>query len=154
MTPERTEFHIDRQVFLRTIHERLFLRLGIATAFFCTIAFLVVQYVHNERSTFLWTSALALLFVYGAVEISSLQWAKRSAPVMVVRLNARALECWVGMHCHSLSWKELQPPKLRYRAGKVSRIDVRDAKGQGVQLAGFQDMDQLASAIVAQLAAR
>lgn len=156
MTPTstRTEFLIDHAAFLRAARLRMVLRLGFATAFFSALAWLAQIYIQGDRAWFFWTGALTLLFVYGAVELSALQWGKRSAPVMVVRFNPKGLECWIGPNCHRMPWTTLTPPRIRRWRGRVSRIDVRDIRGQGVRLAGFQDMDALASGIVERIGAR
>lgn len=154
MSQTPTEFHIDPAAFLRAAWLRLVLRTAAVAVLLCALAWAAGTYLDPRRSSFYWSAATALLFVYAAVEFSALRWAKRSAPVMVVRLTPRGLECWVGANCHPLPWAEISPPRVRHWRGRVSRIDVRDGKGRGVRLAGFRDMDALASGIVSHLAAR
>ncbi|MGQ0619426.1 MAG: hypothetical protein ACT4QA_05845 [Panacagrimonas sp.] len=156
MTPSgtRTEFQIDQTAFMRAARRRMLVRMGLASVFFAALAWLAQAYFRGDRASFFWTGVLALLFVHGAVELSSLQWARRSAPVMVVRLMPKGLECWIGPNCHRMPWTTLPPPRIRRWRGQVTRIDVMDSRGQGVRLAGFQDMDALARGIVEGIGAR
>lgn len=154
MSPTHTEFQIDRAAVLRAAWQRLLLRTALAAAALYALAWTAQTQIDPGRGPFFWSAATALLFVYGAVEFSALRWAKRSAPVMVVRLTPSGLECWIGPSCHPMAWADISPPRVRRWRGRISRIDVRDSKGHGVRLAGFQDMESLASGIVSYLAAR
>lgn len=109
-----------------------------------------------ERSRHLaWSFAAMLIAVYAAVEVSSLQWARRAAPTMLLRLLPDAIEMWIGTQGHRMPYAGLSLVRVRHQrgdGGAVRSLELRGPDGGRVVIAGFQDMDELARALTAAIA--
>lgn len=152
MSTTRTEFEIDRNAVRAASRRRLLVRVGIVAVLLALFGAAVNTWVPEKRITLAWTFALTLAAVYAAVEVSALQWARRSAPTMVLRLSARGLELWIGAGHHVIAWRDLRIRRIRESTDGVRAIELESPESGPVTLAGFQHMDELAQALTSNIA--
>lgn len=134
---------------------RLLLRLALVVLLVALFGAAVNAWVPERSHHLAWSFSALLIAVYAAVEVSALQWARRAAPTMVLRLHADAIEMWIGTVCHRLPYAQLSLERVRYQRGDgraVRSLELRGAAGARVMIAGFQDMDELARALTAAIA--
>lgn len=134
---------------------RLLLRLSGVALIMAMFGGAVNAWVPDHIRHLAWSFAALLIAVYAGVEVSSLQWARRAAPTMVLRLRADAVEMWIGTACHRLPYAGLSLMRVRHHDGEggaVRSLELRGADGGRVVIAGFQDMDELARALTAAIA--
>lgn len=149
-----TEFHIDQAAVRTAARRSLLIRLGLVILLVAVFGAAVNSWVPPDSLRLAWSFALTSCAVYAGVEVVSLQWAKRSAPTMVLRLGTNSLECWIGAVRHSIPYRELSITRVGTSSkGAVRSIELHREKGERVVLAGFSDMDGLAQALTTQLAA-
>lgn len=149
-----TEFHIDPAAVRTAARRSLLIRLGAVILLVAVFGMAVNAWVPPQHLRIAWSFALTSFAVYAGVEVVSLQWARRSAPTMVLRLGTNALECWIGAVRHSMPYRELSITRVNTGSGGAVRsIELRRRQGERVVLAGFADMDGLAQALTTQLAA-
>lgn len=134
---------------------RLLLRIAVVAVIVAAFGAGVNTWVPTASRHLAWSFAGLLLAVYAAVEISSLQWARRAAPTMVLRLRDDAIEMWIGTACHRLPYAQLSLERVRYHGahgGAVRSLELRGDRNARVVIAGFQDMDELARALTSAIA--
>lgn len=147
------EFQVDPKAVIAASIRRLSLRLAAVAVLVALFGAAVNTWVPGHSRTLAWSFAALLISVYAAVEVSSLQWARRAAPTMVLRLRADALEMWIGTACHRLPYAGLSLLRVRPDGGgPVRSLELRGADGGRVVIAGFHDMDELARALTAAIA--
>ncbi|MCC2658809.1 MAG: hypothetical protein K0Q76_3917 [Panacagrimonas sp.] len=150
------EFGVDRHAVMTASIRRLLLRVVVVALLVALFGAAVNAWVPERTRMMAWSFAALLIAVYAAVEMSSLQWARRAAPTMVLRLRADAIEMWIGTACHRLPYAQLSLQRVRYHgggsSGAVRSLELRSAEGGRVVIAGFQDMDELARALTAAIA--
>jgi hypothetical protein len=149
----KTEFTVDPDALREAARRRLLLRAGVAVGLVAAFGLAVGLWLPQEYRTLAFSFALTLSAVYAAVEISALQWSKRGAPAMRVRLGKTELECWIGAIRYPLPYAELSITRIVQRRGLIKRIDLKGKGGARLQLAGFDDMETLAKALAASLVA-
>ncbi|MGQ0698494.1 MAG: hypothetical protein ACT4PZ_09645 [Panacagrimonas sp.] len=147
-----TEFQIDRNAVRRAGQRRLLFRAGFAGVLVALFGAAVSAWVPESRGALAWSFALTVIAVYAGVEVSAMQWARRSAPTMVLRLTPTTLECWIGPGHYALAYRDLTITRLHASRNAVRSIELRNAKGEKVVLAGFCNMDALAQALTANIA--
>jgi hypothetical protein len=151
----RREFLVDREAVMAATRRRLLLRFAVVVVIVATFGAGVDAWVPAHSRMLAWSFAALLIAVYAAVEVSSLQWARRAAPTMVLRLRPDAIEMWIGTGCHRLPYAQLSLERVRYHGSdgsSVRSLELRGAEGGRVVIAGFQDMDELARALTAAIA--
>ena len=152
----RREFLVDRLAVMAATRRRLFLRLAAVAVLVALFGAAVDAWVPERSRHLAWSFAALVIAVYGAVEVSSLQWARRAAPTMVLRMRDDAIEMWIGTACHRLPYAGLSLVRVRHHGGDggaVRSLELRSAEGGGrVVIAGFQEMDELARALTAAIA--
>lgn len=151
----RREFQVDRKAVMAATRRRLLLRLAAVALLVALFGAAVNTWVPDHGRHLAWSFASLLIAVYAAVEVSALQWARRAAPTMVLRLRADAIEMWIGTACHRLPYAGLSLVRVRHRGGDggaVRSLELRAAEGGRVVIAGFQDMDELARALTTAIA--
>ena len=146
------EFHIDPAAVRLAAQRSLLLRAGIVLGILAAFALSIDAWVPPKHITLAWSFALSLAAVYVAVEISALQWAKRSAPTMVVRLTSRAMELWIGTGRHAVPYATLSIDKVQRRGNAVRSIHLRTSDSGRFALTGFFDMQGLADELVSRVA--
>ena len=146
------EFQIDPKAVRQAARRSLLLRAGIALAILAAFALGVNAWVPAKRITLAWSFMLSLAAVYAAVELSALQWAKRSAPTMVVRLTTSAMELWIGAGRHPVPYTTLSIEKVQRKGNSVRSIQLRTSDSGRFALTGFFDMDGLADELVSRVA--
>lgn len=146
------EFHIDPKAVREAARRSLMLRAGIVFGLLVLFALGADSWVPAKRMTLAWSFALSLAAVYAAVEISALQWAKRSAPTMVVRLTSQAMELWIGTGRHAVPYSSLSIDKVQRKHTAVRSIQLRTNDSGRFALTGFFDMDGLADELVSRVA--
>lgn len=156
MDADRREFRVDRDAVVSASIRRLLLRVAAVAVIVALFGAAVNIWVPAKSQMMAWSFAALLIAVYAAVEVSSLQWARRAAPTMVLRLRPDAIEMWIGTGCHRLPYAQLSLERVRYHgggnSGAVRSLELRGDKGGRVLIAGFQDMDELARALTAAIA--
>jgi hypothetical protein len=157
MSPGRRhlEFKVDRQAIQVATRRRLLLRVAMMAVLVALFGAAVDAWVPERSRHIAWGFAALLITVYAAVEVSSLQWARRAAPTMVLRLRDDAIEMWIGTDCHRLPYAGLALVRVRHHGGDggaVRSLELRAAEGGRVVIAGFQEMDELARALTAAIA--
>lgn len=152
----RREFGVDRKAVAAASVRRLLLRVAVVAVIVALFGAGVNAWVPAASRMLAWSFAALLIAVYAAVEVSSLQWARRAAPTLVLRLRDDAIEMWIGAQCHRLPYAGLSLLRMRYRgggaSGAVRSLELGNAEGGRVVIAGFQDMDELARALTAAIA--
>lgn len=150
----RRDFLVDRRAVMAAARGRLLLRLAAVALLVALFGAAVAAWVPEPGRHLAWSFAALLIAVYAAVEISALQWARRAAPTMVLRLREDAIEMWIGTACHRLPFAGLTLVRARQgRDGTIRSLELRGADGGRVVIAGFQDMDLLAQTLTAAIAA-
>jgi hypothetical protein len=151
------EFLVDRKAVMAETRRRLLLRFGAVAVLVAAFGAGVNAWAPEPLRLSAWSFAALLIAVYAAVEVSSLQWARRAAPTMVLRLRAEAMEMWIGTACHRLPFAQLSLERVRYHggadSGAVRSLELRGTERGRVVIAGFQDMDELARVLTAAIAA-
>lgn len=151
-TTETLDFQIDPMAVRQAARRNLLLRAAAVLSLLAVFALTVDTWVPNKRITLAWSFALSLVAVYLAVEISALQWAKRSAPTMVVRLTANSMELWIGAGRHPVPYTSLSIERVRRAGSSVRSIHMRTTDSGRFALTGFFDMDRLADELVSRVA--
>lgn len=147
-----TEFHIDQAAVRTAARRGLLIRVGTMILLVALFGAVVNAWVPAQHLRLAWSFALTSFAVYAGVEVVALQWARRSAPTMVLRLGANALECWIGAVRHAMPYRELSIARVSMGSnGAVRSIEIHRERGERVVLAGFADMDGLAQALTANL---
>lgn len=144
-----TEFAIDPIAFRAAARRNLLLRASFVVGLVAALGMAASAWVPPERMNLAWSFALTVMAVYAAVEVSALQWARRSMPAMRVRLGTNELECWIGASRYPLAYRELSIVRVIERKGAVRRIDLKLASGARLRLAGFENMNRLAQVLIA-----
>lgn len=148
----RREFEIDPAAVRAASRRSLLLRLCGVVVLVALFGAAVNTWIPESSRRMTWSFAVAILAVYAAVEVSSLQWARRSAQSMVLRLAPDALELWIGANSHRMPYTELAIAHVRQSGGVVKTIELRGGNSGRVALAGFHDMDALAESLTAAIA--
>lgn len=148
----RREFEIDPDAVRAASRRSLLLRLAGVCVLVALFGAAVNTWVPEGSRRMTWSFAVAILAIYAAVEVSSLQWARRSAQSMVLRLAPDALELWIGANSHRMPYTGLAISRVRQSGGSVRAIELRDNNRARVALAGFRDMDLLAESLTAAIA--
>lgn len=151
-TRPSTDFEIDQAAVRTASRRRLLIRMGVMVALVALFGAGVSRWVPDQYITLAGSFALTLMAVYAAVEVSALQWARRSAPTMVLRLGSKGLELWIGSGRHVLPYGDLDITRVDQSAGRVRSIELSNRNGERVVLAGFVRMDELAQALTASIA--
>lgn len=152
----RREFLVDRRAVAAAAIRRLLMRMTVLAILAALFGAAVDAWVPEKSRVLAWSFAALLITVYAAVEMSALQWARRAAPTMVLRLREDAIEMWIGTACHRLPFANLSLQRVRHERGEggaVRSLELRAAEGGRVVIAGFQHMDELARALTAAIAA-
>lgn len=151
----RREFQVDRKAVMAATRRRLLLRIAAVAVIVAAFGAGVNAWVPDASRHLAWSFAGLMIAVYAAVEVSSLQWARRAAPTMVLRLREDAIEMWIGSACHRLPYAQLSLERVRYHGadgGTVRSLELRGDRNARVVIAGFQDMDELARTLTSAIA--
>ena len=149
----RREFEIDPAAVRAASRRSLLIRLAGVIVLVALFGIAVNHWVPEASRRMVWSFAVAILAVYAAVEVSSLQWARRSAQSMVLRLAPDALELWIGANRHPMPYADLSIARVRLSGTAVRSVELRSGGSGRVVLAGFRDMDALAESLTAAIAA-
>lgn len=148
------DFEIDPQALRAPALRRLAWRGAALAALLMTCGAAVQAFAPPAFHRVAWTFGFTVAAVYVAVEISALQWTRRSAPNLRLRLAPDALELWIGHGRHRMDYADLHIARVVVRHERVQRIELRARQQDGgVVLAGFRDMDALAEALTSAIAA-
>lgn len=153
--PKRRDFEVDRAAVMAAARRRLLLRIAVVALIVAVFGAVVNIWVPERSRNLPWSFAAMLIAVYAAVEVSSLQWARRAAPTMLLRLLPDAIEMWIGAERHRVPYAGLSLMRVRHRGGDggaVRSLELRGPDGGRVVIAGFQDMDELARALTSAIA--
>lgn len=148
----RREFDIDPAAVRAASRRSLLIRAGALLVFVALSGAAVNAWMPENLRRVSWSFVVALLAVYAAVEASSLQWARRSAPTMVLRLTPDTLELWIGAVRHRMPYTGLGIAGVRLARGGVRSIELESRDSGRVVLAGFRNMDELAESLTAAIA--
>jgi hypothetical protein len=146
------EFEVDPAAVRHAARQRLLLRFTAVAGLTALVGAAVNFWLAPERGAMAWSFAFTILAVYAAVEVSALQWARRSAPTMVLRLTAEAIELWIGSGHHRMPYRDLKIHRVRWSGNRVRSIELRDRQRGRVRLSGFRRMDELAEQLTARMA--
>lgn len=147
------EFHIDPLAMRTAARRSLLIRVGVMILLVAASGAAVNAWVPQNYLRLAGSFVVTIVAVYAGVEVVALQWTRRSAPTMVLRLDNKGLEFWIGTMRHSIPYRELSIASVsNHQSGAVRSIELKALKGERVVLAGFQDMNGLAEALTANLA--
>lgn len=153
MSTTALEFHIDPTALRTAARRALLIRVGVMILLVAASGAAVNAWVPENYLRLAGSFVVTIVAVYAGVEVVSLQWSRRSAPTMVLRLDPQGLEFWIGTMRHSIPYRELSLTSVSNDSrGAVRSIELQAEKGERVVLAGFQDMNGLAEALTATLA--
>lgn len=148
----RREFEIDPAAVRAASRRSLLTRVAALLVVVALFGLAVNLWMPEASRRVAWSFAVAILAVYAAVEVSSLQWARRSAPTMVLRLAPDALDLWVGAVRHRMPYSDLGIARVRLAGGAVRSIALDSRDSGRVELSGFRNMDELAESLTAAIA--
>ena len=146
------EFEIDPAAVRAASWRRVLIRAGVLLVLIALLGAAAETWLPPQARRLAWSFAVAIFAVHAAVELSALRWARRSAPTMVLRLSAVALELWIGATRHRMPWTDLGIARVRGSRGAIRSIELHSRHHGRVVLAGFRDMDALAQALTAAIA--